>query len=604
MVYRLLLSSLPADLQARYWGNNPQLPVADPAPTLPARPVPLALASQKDWDWRFELIKPALAHPAKSRARGAAIRSLAHQFNVSERSVSRFIRSYEERGIAGLQRSVRADKGRRRVLIGNTWDRAVPFDETIKQEIAAKLRRKVRSYWADNFVRGWRHIQRDAMRHLVALTRAAGPNLTEQQLSDHCTVPRAFISRERKYRVLALKDKDAKAFSDKLPGVRRDYSYLEPLDLIIADVHPVDIYFLRPDGTVQGVRLIAWLDGKTNRLFGHILFPEKGTGPRMEHVAASFAHMVLAWGMPKALLLDNGGEYNWSEFAADAMKLVKVYGDDGRTVINALPYNARAKKIEAIFRVLERFLSTIPGWIGGNRMAAKTHNVGKAPKPFPGTQRELWDAIQQQIAAYNATPQDGLKSLSPDQAWGKKVRHVAADMATLQAAFAREEIRSVRQGEIRIGNRFYTHDALCARPYLEKVTVRIPIFGDARPAVYDPDGDFICHAEEHRAYRALDVAGARESARRKREARKGAETLRADVDAVDNRVDTAAFLALNPPPEQPEPAGRIGLAPEMARDAEGRRKLGPQEKRDQAARDEAARQSWRDTMDSMIAKTG
>ena len=232
-------------------------------------------------------------------------------------------------------------------------------------------------------------------------------------------------------------------------------------------------------------------------------------------------------------------------------------------------------------------------------MAAKTHNVGKAPEPFPGTQRELWDTIQQQIAAYNATPQDGLGGLSPDRAWAEAIaagwRPIAADMQSLQAAFAREETRTVRQSEIRIAGRYYSHDALCARPYLEKVTVRIPIFGDARPAVYDPDGSFICHAEEITPYPVLEVAGARESARRKRLAHRGVEAMRADVDRVDLPAETAAFLALNPPPEAPEPGGTIGLSPELAHDAESRRKL-PASRRAKTDAMREEREAWREAM--------
>lgn len=542
--YRVSLQSLPDDLQAKWRERHPEITTTETAgeaadsaasPALSVAPADTG----PEWLRRLELIRPALAHEPRSPERVAEIDMAARTHGMAGRTLRRWIAGYEARGIAGLTDRERANKGGRLVLVSRAWDRAMDgrLDNAAQERIAADLGRKLRSLWAGG-VPGWRHVGRLATAHLARLTRDAGFDLPDAELLALCAVPRALVERERRYATVAVKDNDAKSFFDRQPRIRRDYSALKPLELVIGDVHPVDIYYRRDDDSLATPKLIAWLDAATNRIIGHAAFLEKGKGVRMAHVAASFAHLVQAWGMPGALYLDNGGEYNWSEFAADAMKLVKVYDEDRRTVINAQPYNAPAKKIEGIFAVLERGpLAMIPGWIGGDRMAKKTHNVGREPEPFPGAKRELWDAIDRAIAYYNATPQPGLEGRSPDQVWVAQVeagwRPIAADMATLQTAFARTETRRLRQGGFTVAGQLYIHDALCQRPDLDTVTLRIPIFGDMRPAVYAPDGEFLCHAEPETAYHPLDIDGAKESARRKALARQGVEDLRRGVTPVD-----------------------------------------------------------------------
>ncbi|MFW6027282.1 MAG: hypothetical protein ACOC91_00595, partial [bacterium] len=459
----------------------------------------------------------------------------------------------------------------------------------------------VRSLWAAG-APGWRKVADLATLELVRLTRAAGHDGPDRELKRLCAITRRFVEAERRYHVIARRDKDAKKDFDLMPRIRRNHLLLKPLEQVIGDVHPLDLYYQRPDGTQQPLRLIGWQDGATNRLCGHVLFPEKGTGARMEHVAASFAHMVTAWGVPQTLYIDNGGEYNWAEFAEDAMRLCSEDGQ--RALIKALPYNAPAKKIESTFAVLERFhLSMVPGWIGGDRMARKTHNVGKAPVPFKGTPKELWDAVQQAIAHYNATPQKGLGGRSPDEAWADHVaagwRPVAADMETLQTAFAREITREVRQGCITYKGQRFTAAALC-RPGLGRVNVRVPVFGDPVLAVYDASGAFLCHAQPDVAFHPLDPAGAAESAQRKGEWNKGLAEMRREVKPVDLQAETAAFLALNPAATDSDPAGRLGLADEQAKAAAARGKLTPRQRREEAERQWSDMDRFAANMDRLL----
>jgi hypothetical protein len=165
------------------------------------------------------------------------------------------------------------------VVVSRRWDRSVPFDHATKELIAAKLRRRVRSLWAAG-APGWRHVARLATAYLIERTREAGLDLPDGELAKRCTLTRGYVVRERRYRSVAVKDKDAKAFFDRQPRIRRDCSGLKPLELVIGDVHPVDIYYRRDDGSLATAKLIGWLDAANNRFLGHTVFLQKGEGVR------------------------------------------------------------------------------------------------------------------------------------------------------------------------------------------------------------------------------------------------------------------------------------------------------------------------------------
>lgn len=479
-------------------------------------------------------------------------------------------------------RGRRTDKGKRRVYVSRKWDNTVPFDDDTRQRIADATARDVRSIWATD-ARGWRHVGRLALPQLMKTTRAAGFAGTDDELRAICTLPRGFIDRERAPGLaVARHDKDAKAFFDRQPRVRRDWSQVRPGEVMIGDVHPFDILYRRDDGSTATPKGIAWMDGASRYTILHPVFLEKGEGIRMEHVAASFANMVAETGtMPGRLYLDNGGEYNWAEFAEAAMKLVERPGvpllgindRDARRIVKALPYNAPAKPIEPWFARLEDAMRDLPGHIGGDRMKKKTHNVGREPKPFPGTQAELWQEIRLRCDYVNNTPMQVLGGRTPAQVFAERERH-EIDLIDLETAFSKPKVVTLRQGEFRFNNVYYGHDALDARPDLTKVVAFIPIFGDReRIAVETPDGTFLCHAEPRRYFHPLDTAGAKESARRKALARQGVRALKETVYPVHVSVRMDAYIALNPAPPAREPAAVFGLAGEKKRAADDRRRL-------------------------------
>ena len=471
--YLVRVDSLPPDLRQRaeaMFGIPPD--ITAPAAALPAPATgtalaapdvaPLALpviaagavAATRRWEWVMAIIRPALALPEGSRERAEMIRRLTQQNlpmpsgdtqQFSKTTLYRWIAEYEKKGLGGLERKGRSDRGRTRVLISRLWDKVVPFPDKVKKRIAANLDTYVKSVWAKagggkgrgsaKTGGGWNNVCNLARKELVKMTRAAGLDLPMNQLLGLCAVPRRFAEQHRNYAIIALKNNDAKAFFDTaLPRTRRTREGMVPMELVVGDVHKLDIYLRRVDGSLYTPYLIAWSDVATNRIRWTVVFPEKGRGIRQEDVIKSFIEMVQdpEWGMPQALYLDNGSEYFKMNFINDAMRLtactqdkdfrVGFTSDDPeisnlveeaksarrKAVVNAQPYNAPAKPIEGLFAVLEGGpFAMVPGWIGGNRMKAKTKNVGHEPHVYPGQPSDLVNALTACSDFYHTKDQTG-----------------------------------------------------------------------------------------------------------------------------------------------------------------------------------------------------
>lgn len=493
-------------------------------------PQPLSrhLTKQRDQAlWKWQLIQPALAYPKHSCARGEQLRHLAadvhstadgRQRRVCLDSLYTWVSHYEQRGVTALLRHPRCDVGRPRVLITRAWDRACPLPADVRVKVAEQLAEQVRSLWAAG-APGYRTVAELGSTVLFDLSLAAG--WAEVSLAD-CQLTRRYAEQYRHYALLAMHDKDARLFFDtRVPRIRRHREGLQPMDIIVGDVHPIDIRLTRPDGSVVMPRAIAWLDVATQRLHVTLIMLEKGEGVKQVHVAQAFAAMCSAWGLPRQLYLDNGAEYGWQEMLDGFALLGRLTGHaiDTRLkpVVRARPYNAQAKPIEGIFALLEQqVLSMLPGWVGGNRMRQKTHNVGRAPHAYPGDWMAFHQSFDQALAYYHARSQprsQHLRGQSPNQALSAAITAgwtgaAQIDPQALQVAFSSEETRLVQAGGyISVNGKHYFADALI--PYAgERLRVRF-VKWDARALfVFDAQHQLMCTAEEAKTFTFFGEEGA------------------------------------------------------------------------------------------------
>ena len=484
----------------------------------------------------------------------------------------------------------------------------------------------MRRAWRSTTEPGWRWIARVASVELEELTVQAGFEGDTRQLRAICKLPHNFVMPERRYRVVAIHEQDAKRWHDEYrPRVHRARAGRWPMEIVTGDVHPMDVLLPRPDGSTFTAKLVAFEDSATARMFVYPVFLEKGEGVRQEHVAEAFAAMAAdpQWGVPQTLYLDNGSEYNCAALVEDAMRRVaqiRALQGDGepsaaraRLIVKALPYNAAAKSIESMFSALERgVFSMLPGWIGGNRMAKKTANVGRAPQPYPHGKEAFLQDLRNALIAYETHPQTGqLNGRSPrqafEEAWKGGWRPIAVSRGAIRAAFARDETRTVRQGSFTYGkgSRRYTARELWGLPAGTRLHLRIPVFGglDAIP-VMNPDGSLLCIAAPERAYDRLDPEGAREAGRRQSAALAELAELRAEAEPLDRRAELARIAEREGPGPASDGAtvailgnGMEAVGRELERSPAARRAKQDEE-------DEISTERWREAMDRYLGRTG
>lgn len=572
--YEVHAASLPLPLYTKFRDQNPDLfkPAQLPATTKTVTPdvdlsrISLLVNHRHEAEWKAEIIAPALKWPWKTPARAMVLRQLAEKdyirptdgkpVSFSAKTLGKFCSDFEMGGVEALARKPRAREEEHRYLINKKWEKACPLELPVKTRIAEAVEQYVVDLWG-NGAPSRDKVRNMASAKLFTLCREAG--WTDATLKA-CDVGQYVVERNQGYRDLAIRHRDAKRFSDKhKPRVARTREGFAPGEAIVADVHPVDVLLLRPDGSTYTARMIAWYDLGTNRFFYTLLHPGPRQSVTQADIARSFFELCQAWGVPRKLYMDNGSEYKWAEMM-DAFRAFAVLvkemevrveslealearfaaedagespvGDDvpsqdatvtsaNSAIVRAKPYNAAAKPVEGAFSAMEKFMSMLPGYIGGDRLDQKLTKVGKQPDAYPGDADAFNLAFAEAVESYHNTPQRGfLGGLTPNQ----KAEIVPegftvtfAPEVVFRVAFAEERTPKVQTSGIQIDDRWYYDDALI--PYMtNKVTVRFAKWAPSavilvRDRPLPGVGQYtVIH--ERRVFGMFDPAGAVESSRR------------------------------------------------------------------------------------------
>jgi hypothetical protein len=600
--YEVFAPSLPSDLYDKWIAQQAKRPMPQaPSVTLPAPVITYDPTARKRTEkalWIYSIIEPVVGLRRYTPERSAAIAEVlsreytrpdGKKVRVSRGHLYEWLKRYENGLLEGIRPRQRKDIGQRRVLITRQWDKACPLGEGKKHAIAEALAEYVRSLWASGAA-GWNVIQRFASLKLENFSQEAGWDAPAAELKAACIVARSFIEQQRKSGLLAIADKDAKRFFDlHIPRIRRSRTDLKPMDVVVGDVHPIDISIHRLDGSIAYPRAICWHDVATNRLYATLVLLEKGEGIKQVHVAASFAAMCEAWGLPLSLYLDNGSEYSWHEMMAAFSEIsrmaqalqrkftvgnlpasgeVRELVGERRQVIRAMPYNAPAKPIEGLFSVIENtVLSMLSGWTGGDRMRAKTHNVGRAPLPYSGTWEQFHADFETALAFYHSAQQGGtMDGLSPADALRSHIEagwtrtHVEEQVLLL--AFAEEDTREADRGYVKWNGVEYYDDALL--PLTGKtVIVRVSRHDPRYAFVFDETRKLICTAGVAPVFGFLDPAGAKEQGRRKKVLMRHVAELRENC----SRLDLVEEMRRVVQADGPMPQAQIGATVEISEQA-------------------------------------
>ena len=598
-------SSLPAHLQQRL--NEIETP----------KELPTGGRDVAEHNWKLDVIRPILAQERGTSTRAAEFERLigttridwtGNSLTLSKSSLYRWVETFESSGGAHvcLSKKPRKDKGKARVIIRKEWDREVPFDAATCEAIRHDIKQYLRGLIKDGGQR--KVIMTLAGNKLREITAAYGFSTLSKQAA---TIPLDFYREEMHLQEAYRRKHDRKASEDNQPRIRRTIDGLEPMEIVVMDVHHINVRVLREDGTTATPKLIAFHDIATNRVFCEIIMFENNGGVRNADIITAFINMCQhkSFGVPKALYVDNGSEYRFADDLKDALELgCKIVGFDGiegrNRVIRAKAYNAAAKHVEGWFRQMnQQYIRHIPGWIDDDRMNPKRPEMGKLPAPFSSGFDAFCTQFYAFLKAYEHMPQQGaLEGSTPAASFQ---RHVDAQWkATLMnptdlvTVFTTPKSKPVRKHGIEHAKQFWTCDGLTTY-FGRRVFIHIPKYhGYSALRVTDENGKEIGIAHADQAYEVLDPRGAKESARRSSLRNKALRELDKSVPDISMADELTAFaqrqedvvpnepdgiisvnqqrntgLALPPVPTSKPEIQKRQTESEARRDAEARRKI-------------------------------
>jgi hypothetical protein len=485
---------------------------------------------------RFKIIEPALAHDPRSSGRATAIAAQVKTTGVSERTLNRWIEAYEAEGFAGLGRRKPANAGKARIVVSQKFDkafRAAGYQDELLEKISAEIKQAAKALWASRReASGEAAVRRDVETVLDMSAEKFGIALPLEAMK----LSRRSVEQFSGYRVVNIYKNDRKRFDDTKPRIRRNWTGLQPMEMVVADVKPLDVSVMRPDGTVSYPRLIGFLDAGTCRLFIYPVLCAQGEGIRQEHVIDAFLAMVATpgWGFPRSLYLDNGSEFGALDKLKGALELLSEPG--ARTIVRARPYNASAKPIEAAFARLDLYVTCIiPGYAGAERMKKKTQTVGRPPVPYPHSWERFKSDFAEQLEDFNHKPTGGQwGGRSPMDWFQSKVdagwRPIRADPLAIDASFCTFDERRVDRGVIKIKGMRYP---VAGVPHGTIVPVALPWRRGGDPLFQRPGQTSWVYLDADLALPAVWEEGARESQKRQHANLRAVRQLAKDAGEID-----------------------------------------------------------------------
>lgn len=241
--------------------------------------------------------------------------------------------------------------------------------------------------------------------------------------------------------LIYMRDGD-KAMKDKcLPYISRMYDKLHANDVWIADNHTLDIQSYDGNGTIHRLYLTAFLDAKSGVLVGWNITET----PNSQSTILALRHGIMRFGLPKLVYFDNGREFLVHDIGGKGHRTRK--SDDnviepptilqrlGIEMRNAIVRNAKAKPIERTFStVTMQFARMFEGYCGGTIMQRpeslkRRIKEGKLPCDF-----EIREALNDWIDYdFNVQEYGGseskYKGMSRIDVWNQDIQNVGVRQA-------------------------------------------------------------------------------------------------------------------------------------------------------------------------------
>lgn len=486
--------------------SEENLPVVVPA----ALPAPLPNSRLTEWEWKAELLRPALEAETPDQRR-AAIRAVASvpqtdwrgvRRQVGEGTLYRWLQRYREGGLGELLRQPRADRGRSKVIVSRAYDSIVPFEPEVLRLIRKKIDALIKGFIVHNKVETLRRrvITFEVERNLREWTLELLDTIVipEQRLAEACKCQPSWIDQHRGLRKAGFLIHNNKRFMDDQPRIRRSLPK-RPMQRVVVDVRKVNIRVtdIGAVGVIKTAYEIGFMDVATGRHLSVHQFFANGGAVRNVDMIEAVAFMVShpEWGIPETLQFDNGKENNFAAMLQPILELRNspLWTKDRKApviqaargvraefsyVYKALPYNAPAKEVERSFRAVNELETHIVGFIDDDRMKALQAAPGRLVAPH-GSADSFFAHMEERDVYFNNLPRGGrYENEAPNARYQRLCREtghvpVVMDADEFRACFTEPREMTVRQHRVRLDNRHWGCPELDAS-FVDWVTVHVP----------------------------------------------------------------------------------------------------------------------------------
>lgn len=373
-------------------------------------------------------------------------------------------------------------------------------------------------------------------------------------------------------RVRILKREGETAFNNLFPGIVRDWSTIGLHEIWNADGRKADVMVTWHDGDVVRPVGLAWMDLRSRMVLG-VAFDK---GENVDLVRKSYRTAVERAGcVPSEAYLDNGAAFASKEFTGGQakrnrfkVKQTEVSGIltlTGVKVTWATPGHGQAKPIESFWNTLARGVDQraefVKAYCGKDTVSRPE---GSNPKQHPIPIADYIAAMDEEIAAYNMRPHRGMgmDGKSPMQVYTElQAQTIARTPTKDQMAWcmlvAQSVMLSRRNGSFTINGNVYWDEAL---PKLESAGPYTARYDgdDSKVPVQLFDGEtFICAANIRDTIGARNLAAAKDGIRADKQAKRAVKDL---AKAINDKQKAASWLVDTPPaaPGTPQlPAGKV-----------------------------------------------
>lgn len=401
--YLIPLSSLPDNLQRRYYQQRKRDEVKSILPVTPSKPLDCYTdAEKREITFWMNLVEKWQAYRKERSSESKA--ETDHKFvlwaqleyDLPHLSVTTLYRRWEAirkdnlDGLVDMRGKSRRGKS---CIDDKVWDVFLSYYLDLKQPTVDSC---YRSTW------DWLQIKQP-----------------ESLPLPHPTTFRRRIQREVPPAVLVYEREGEEAMHDRCaPYMTRLYDHMEPNDYWIADNHTFDFMTLGSNGRPHRLYLTAFLDARSTAFVGWCVT----YAPCGDATLIALRDAILRTNsVPKNIYVDNGTEFLVHDIGGNGHRTKKKPKKEedfhppdiltrlGINMVNAIPGNPEAKIIERIFLDVKNMLSKLVSSYCGGTIAERPENLNRMLKQrdIP-TDDEMIRVVNEFVEGYyNHLPYNG-----------------------------------------------------------------------------------------------------------------------------------------------------------------------------------------------------